>query len=140
MNKLYFGLTISLFLQKQIMYKSFRDMPVWQSAHLLSGEIFSITVDLPKSEDYGLTSQIRRSANSVSANISEGFGRAKKFDKAHFYTIARGSATETQNHLDYGLLVGYFSQAERDRLNEEYEKLIISLNKIIKTLVLQPPS
>lgn len=110
-------------------------MPVWQTAHVLSGEIFSITVDLPKSEDYGLTSQIRRSANSVSANISEGFGRSKKFDKAHFYIIARGSAHETQSHLDYGLLVGYFSQVERNKLNDEYENLIISLNKIIKTLL-----
>ena len=50
-------------------------MPVWQKAHQLSIEIFKITANLPRSEDYGLTSQIRRSSNSVPANIAEGFGR-----------------------------------------------------------------
>jgi len=57
-------------------------MPVWQKAHQLSLEIFKISSTLPRSEDYGLTSQIRRSSNSVSGNIAEGFGRSTKKDKA----------------------------------------------------------
>ena len=51
------------------MYKSFQDMVVWQNAMSVSEEVFKMTISLPKSEDYGLTSQIRRSANSVSTNI-----------------------------------------------------------------------
>jgi len=51
------------------MYKSFRDMPVWQNALNLSAIVFELTISLPKSEDYGLTSQIRRSSNSVTGNI-----------------------------------------------------------------------
>ena len=57
------------------MYKSFRDMPVWQKALDLSDIVFLLTVSLPKSEDYGLTSQLRRSSNSVTGNIAEAFGR-----------------------------------------------------------------
>ncbi|WP_416338477.1 four helix bundle protein [Lentimicrobium sp.] len=89
-------------------------MPVWQKAHQLSIEIFKISSTLPRSEDYGLTSQIKRSSNSVSGNITEGFGRSTKKDKANFYIIARGSSYETQNHLLYGRKVGYF-----DELNTE---------------------
>ena len=66
------------------MYRSFEDMPAWVKANDLAVEVFNLTVDLPRSEDYGLTSQIRRSANSVSANIAEGFGRKTKKDKSYF--------------------------------------------------------
>jgi four helix bundle protein len=109
-------------------------MPVWKTAHELSFESFQLTVPLPKAEDYGLTSQIRRAANSVSSNIAEGFGRVTSKDKAHFYVMARGSANEMQNHLLYGYRVGYFLKETVDYLFEKYEQLIISINKIIKSL------
>ncbi|MDD4673910.1 MAG: four helix bundle protein [Bacteroidales bacterium] len=117
------------------MYKSFVEMPVWQKAHKLSIEVYQVTVNLPRSEDYGLTSQIRRSSNSVSANIAEGYGRKMKKDKAHFYTIARGSAFETQNHLLYGNKVQYFNDAITKELFEEYSLLIFDLNKLISYLI-----
>ena len=116
------------------MYKSFTEMPVWQKAHKLSVEIFQLTTNLPRSEDYGLTSQIRRSANSVAANISEGFGRKTKKDKIHFYIIARGSAFEIQNHLLYGNKVNYFELEIVNRLFENYSTLIFEINKIISSL------
>ena len=116
------------------MYKSFTEMPVWQKAHKLSVEIFQLTSKLPRSEDYGLTSQIRRSANSVAANISEGFGRRTKKDKIHFYIIARGSAFETQNHLLYGNKIGYFESKVINQLFEQYSGLIFEINKIISSL------
>jgi four helix bundle protein len=81
-------------------------MPVWQKAHKLSNEVFNLSNNLPRSEDYGLTSQIRKSSNSVSACIAEGFGRSTKKDKSNFYVIARGSSFETQSHLLYGNSVG----------------------------------
>jgi len=92
------------------MVKSFRDMKVWRMANELSYQVFELTKDLPRSEDYGLTSQIRRSANSISANISEAFGRKTKKDKQNFYIVARGSTFETQSHLLYGKKVKYFSK------------------------------
>ena len=116
------------------MYKSFTDMSVWQKAHKLSIDVFHLTVNLPKSEDYSLTSQIRRSASSVSANISEAFGRRTKKDKCGFYVIARGSAFETQNHLIYGNKVGYFEKEKIEHLYIDYNKLVHDINKIIKSL------
>ena len=109
-------------------------MEVWQDANRLSLQVFKLSQELPRSEDYGLTSQIRRSANSISANLAEGFGRKTKRDKANFYIIARGSAFETQNHLLYGVKVGYFGHDLITELVKEYSKLIHDLNKLIKSL------
>ena len=114
-------------------YNHFTDMPVWQKAHRLSIEVFRLTVNLPRSEDYGLTSQIRKSSNGVSSCISEGFGRITKKDKKNYYIISRGSCFETQNHLLYGNDVGYIENSETRRLFDEYEVLIFDLNKLIKT-------
>ena len=109
-------------------------MPVWQKAHDLSAKVFKLTINLPRSEDYGLTSQIRRSSNSISGNIAEGFGRTSSKDKSHFYIISRGSTTETQSHLLYGVKVGYFDIKEVELLIIEYDNLMYELNKILKTL------
>lgn len=100
----------------------------------LATEIFKISSVLPKSEDYGLTSQLRRFANSISANIAEGFGRNSNKDKCQFYIIARGSTFETENHLLYGSKIGYFDENKVNILIGEYNKLIHDLNKLIKSL------
>ena len=63
------------------MFSSFEDMTVWQKAMELAQKVFSLTEGLPRKEDYGLTSQIRRSALSVSGNLAEGFGRQHTKDK-----------------------------------------------------------
>jgi four helix bundle protein len=117
-----------------MIYKSFTEMPVWKKAHQLAGEVFNLTIGLPRSEDYGLTSQIRKSSNGAAACISEGFGRSTKKDKSNFYIIARGSSFETQNHLLYGNKVGYFDSISTDRLFKDYNELIFELNKLIKSL------
>lgn len=115
-------------------YKSFTDMSVWQKAIKLATEVFKLTLDLPRSEDYGLTSQINRSSNGVGASISEGFGRSTTKDKIKFYVISRGSAYETQNHLLYGRNVDYFRPEITQLLFNEYDQLIFEINKIIKSL------
>lgn len=120
--------------ENERMIKSFRDMDVWQKAHECSVDLFEITTSLPRSEDYALTSQIRRSANSVSANIAEAFGRSTRKDKNYFYTISRGSAYETQNHLLYGVGVKYFDAEKADSLIKDLDLIIHQLNKIMKSL------
>ena len=117
-----------------MIYKSFTEMPVWQKAHNLAYELFKLTISLPRSEDYGLTSQICKSSNGTAACIAEGFGRSSKKDKSNFYTIARGSSFETQNHLLYGKKVGYFEIHKIQHLFDEYNGLIYELNKLIKSL------
>lgn len=116
------------------MYKSFEEMPIWRQAMDLSGRVFMLSIDLPKSEDYGLTSQIRRASNSVNANIAEAFGRSSKKDKRNFYIHARASAFETKSHLLYGVHVNYFKVDVVDLLLKEYDILIYDMNKILKTL------
>ena len=76
----------------------------------LAQQIFALTEGLPKKEDYGLTSQIRRSALSVSGNLAEGFGRHHTKDKMNFYYASRGSLTETNSHLIYAQRVGYLKR------------------------------
>ncbi|MBU0548955.1 MAG: four helix bundle protein, partial [Candidatus Omnitrophica bacterium] len=63
------------------MYKSFKEMPIWQEAMNITEDTFNLTENLPKKEDYGLTSQLRRAALSISANIAEAYGRNHTHDK-----------------------------------------------------------
>ncbi|MGE5280661.1 MAG: four helix bundle protein [Deltaproteobacteria bacterium] len=95
-----------------MIYKNFEDMPVWQKAMDLGTQVFDMTESLPKREDYGLISQLRRPALSVSGNIAEGFGRKHTKDKLNFYYGARGSLTETKSRLIYGRRVGYFKEGD----------------------------
>jgi len=116
------------------MYKSFKDMPIWLEAMEVAERIFTITDKLPKKEDYGFTSQIRRSALSISANIAEAYGRDHTMDKINFYYFARGSVTETQSHLEYGKRVRYFDNKVAEELDKRLSDLYKNLNKIILSL------
>lgn len=116
------------------MYKSFKDMPIWQKAIDVAKIIHTLTEKLPQKEDYGFTSQIRRSALSISANIAEAFGREHSLDKINFYYYSRGSLTETQSHLEYGEKVGYISKQKANELDIVLSKLYRDINKIILTL------
>ncbi|MCF6147396.1 MAG: four helix bundle protein [Candidatus Kuenenia sp.] len=122
------------------MYKSFREMPIWGEAMEIAESVFRLTESLPKKEDYGLTSQIRRAALSISANIAEAFGRYHINDKINFYYFSRGSVAETQNHLEYGLRVGYFRQAGVSTIDSKLNKLYESINRLIKSLKSQSQS
>lgn len=115
-------------------FTSFEEMPVWQKAMELSVKIFKLTESLPRKEDYGLTSQMRRSGLSVPGNIAEGFGRKHTKDKLNFYYDSRGSLSETKNHLIYGHRVGYFDQLNRDDLTLLIDDTWKELNMLISSL------
>ncbi len=119
-------------------YYSFEDMNVWKLAMEIAERVFHLTSKLPRSEDYGLTSQIRRSALSISANIAEGYGRSTSLDKKRFYIIARGSVFETKSHLIYGNNVNYFERLEVIEINKMIETSLLELNKLIKSLEPKP--
>ena len=75
--------------------KSFEDLVVWRKAHKFVLEVYKLTAVFPKQETYGLSSQMRRAAASIAANIAEGFRKRGKADKARFLNIAEGSLEES---------------------------------------------
>jgi four helix bundle protein len=87
--------------------RSFEDLVVWQKAHALVLSIYTRTSTFPREEIYGLTSQVRRSAVSVPANIAEGFKRRSKLDKVRLLNIAEGSLEETRYYLRLATDLGY---------------------------------
>ena len=96
--------------------ENFEDMRVWQISQDFAVEIYQITKLFPREEQFGVTSQIRRAASSISANIAEGFGRRSVKDKLHFYTIAYGSLLETKNFLYLACRLQYIADDDLSRL------------------------
>jgi four helix bundle protein len=79
--------------------KDFRELQVWQRAHQLTLAVYRVTTDFPRDELYGLTSQLRRSASSIAANLAEGCCRSGDAEFGRFCAIAMGSASELDYHL-----------------------------------------
>jgi len=77
----------------------FKQLKVWRKAHEMTLSTYRITAEFPKEELYGLTSQLRRSAASIGANIAEGCGRRSDGEMCRFLQIARGSASEVEYHF-----------------------------------------
>ncbi len=117
-----------------VRYRSFEDMQVWKDALDLAVKVFQWSESLPKKEDYGLTSQVRRAALSVSANIAEGFGRHHVADKLNFYYNARGSLYETQSHLMYAQRVKYLDEDTGSEFQKFIGEITVDLGKLISSL------
>jgi len=112
--------------------KTFEDLMVWQKAHELVIQIYRLSKAFPKDELFGLTSQIRRAAVSVPANIAEGFKRVSKADKLRMYNIAQGSLEEVRYYLILSQDLAYAeTQALREHL-QEVSRLLQGLMKSIK--------
>jgi four helix bundle protein len=79
--------------------KDFKDLKVWSKAHRLTIEVYKATRQFPREELFGITSQMRRAASSIGANIAEGAGRKSDGELTRFLHIARGSAAELEYHL-----------------------------------------
>jgi four helix bundle protein len=113
---------------------SYRDLIVWQKSMYLVKMVYLLTNQLPKDEQYSLTSQLKRSAISVASNIAEGYGRQHKREYIHFLQISRGSLFELQTQLEIAVMVGYLNTDQLTEVNEigvEIEKM---LNSLIKKL------
>ena len=81
------------------MMRDFRELQVWRKGHHLVLDVYRATSGFPREELYGLTSQVRRSAASIPANLAEGCGRGGDPELARFMQIAMGSASELEYHL-----------------------------------------
>jgi four helix bundle protein len=114
--------------------KTFKDLIVWQKAHRFVLSVYRITSKFPKEEMYGLTSQFRRAAVSIPANIAEGFRRKGKPDKYRFMNIAQGSLEECRYYLILAGDLGYIKMDDLMNQLEEVSKLLSAYSKsIIKT-------
>ncbi len=104
--------------------KSFQDLIVWQKAHQLVLSIYHFSETFPKKEVYGLTSQLRRSAISIPANIAEGFKKKTKPDKVRFMNISQGSLEECRYYLILSKALGYGNSMRLISQLEEVSKLL----------------
>ena len=111
--------------------KHFTDLHAWQEAHKLALEIYKTTRTFPTDERFGLTSQMRRSAASITANIAEGFGRQGKQEKIQFYVMSRGSDTELQDQLITARDLRFIAEARYTELIE----LAITVHKLLNGLI-----
>ncbi|MEX0881324.1 MAG: four helix bundle protein [Candidatus Saccharimonadales bacterium] len=97
-------------MKQESSIKDFTDLTTWQKGHELVLTIYKLTIAFPDTERFGLMSQMRRSAVSITSNIAEGFSRRSFIDKKHFYVMAHGSLTELQNQLLIARDVEYISE------------------------------
>jgi len=111
---------------------SFEKLEVWQETRVLKKDIYKFTKDFPREEMFGLTSQIRRSVSSITANLAEGAGRATDKDKAYFTNLAYSSALETIDHTITGFDLEYVSEGVYVETRKKLDRIINKLNSLYK--------
>jgi four helix bundle protein len=104
--------------------RNFKELIVWQKAHQLVLEIYRFTHNFPVDERFGLTSQVRRAAISVPANIAEGFPKRSAGDKTRFFNIAQGSLEEVHYYLILAKDLGYGDSEKLLGLYNEVGRLL----------------
>lgn len=109
--------------------KSFKDLIVWQKARDLAVEVYKITENFPKHEKYGLSSQMQRSAVSISSNIAEGYRRFHLKEKRQFTSVAFGSGAELESQLEIAKKI--YPNVSYD----EAEKMIADIMKILNSFL-----
>jgi S23 ribosomal protein. len=108
----------------------YRNLIVWQKAMLLSKAVYKLIDQLPATEKYALSDQVRRAVVSVPSNIAEGCGRASNRDYAHFLAIARGSLYETMTQLELAQSLGFIDTIKDvEELASEISRMLTSLMK-----------
>lgn len=111
--------------------KTFQDLTVWRKAHQFVLRVYKLTADFPVNERYGLTSQLRRSAVSIPANIVEGFKKNGQADKVRFLNIAQGSLEETRYYMILAKDLNYADTSNHMHDLEEISRLLDAYSKAI---------
>lgn len=114
--------------------KTFRDLDVWKTGLALLIETYKISAKFPNTEIYGLTDQIRRSANSVIANIAESQGRYSFADRVRVLFQARGEIYEVRSHLSVAYELKYIDSVTFNKLDNGYEVLAKQTSSLISYL------
>jgi four helix bundle protein len=116
---------------EKVKINSFTDLNAWKEGHNLVLMVYRVINSFPSDEKFALTSQIKRSAVSVTSNIAEGFSRKTKEDKNRFYFIAMGSLTELENQLIVAKDIKYLTE---EKFYTIFEKIVV-VRKLIKGLL-----
>ena len=111
--------------------RSFTDLKTWQEGHKFVLMMYKLTRAFPKEELFSLTNQLRRAGVSITSNIAEGFNRRSASEKIHFYHIALGSLTESQNQLLIARDIGYLAL---DIFKEVAEQTVL-VSKLLNGLI-----
>ena len=121
-------------MDKVVTY-SFENIIAWQKAHNLVLLIYRVTRHFPEDEKFGLTSQFRRAAVSIEANIAEGYKKLSKADKLRFFNIAQGSLEECRDYHILSRDLGYLDSIEFEDLHQSIEETSKFLNSYCKAIV-----
>jgi four helix bundle protein len=116
-------------------FKSYKNLKVWQKSIELVRLIYKITNRFPRSEVFSLVSQIRRAAISIPSNIAEGYGRKSHKEYLQYYSIAYGSALETETQLIISKDLGFITEKEFDTVS----CLLTEIIKMLYVMVFKAP-
>lgn len=114
--------------------QDFRNLEVWKKAHELTLATYRITKTFPDDERFGLTSQLRRSAASIGANLAEGCGRGSDADFGRFVQNAMGSASEVEYHFLLAKDLDYITNEIYPPLNEEITRIKRMLSSLLRRI------
>jgi four helix bundle protein len=114
--------------------RNYKELEVWQKSKNLAVSVYKATETMPRSEQFGLTSQMRRAAASVAANIAEGWGRGSTLAYIHFLLVARASLMELETHLIIAEELKYLQPAQLQDQQRMIESIGQMLNSLIRSL------
>lgn len=106
--------------------RDFRELKVWHKAHQLTLSVYRASTEFPTEERFGLTSQLRRAAAAIPANIAEGCGRSGQKELSRFLQIAMGSASELEYHLLLAHELDYLDSHQLEEQAMEVKRMLAS--------------
>jgi four helix bundle protein len=117
--------------RKRMKTRCFRDLQVWQRSMELARKVYAVTNTFPRSETFGLTSQLRRAAVSVPSNIAEGRGRLTDKSFAVFLAQARGSLYELETQIELAASLGFADSQQADSLITEAAQIAAMIQSLL---------
>jgi four helix bundle protein len=117
---------------------SYQDLDVWKLAIDLVEDCYRLTANFPRDEQFGLSSQIKRSSVSIPANIAEGYGRDQTGSYTQFLRIALGSSRELETHLIIAGRVGLVPNDALEKPKEKCDRICRMLRSLIRSLDTRP--
>ncbi|MFH1536188.1 MAG: four helix bundle protein [Patescibacteria group bacterium] len=113
---------------------SYKELIVWQKSFLLTKMVFKVTANFPKSEIYGLSSQMRRCSVSIPSNIAEGNARGHKKEYLQFLRTSFASGAELETQLLLSKELGFINESDYNEINNLLVEVLKMLNKLISVI------